>query len=101
MDSIMQAAAWLTTVAAAAAVVGKMFGRMHSISDRVHNIAEGQKCILRSDMMRTYYRHHDERKIRQYEFENFIACYKAYKALDGNSFIDKIYAEVLEWEVIS
>lgn len=101
MNSISQAAVWLTTVAAAFGVVWKMFGRVRGISERVQSIAEGQKCILRSDMMRTYYRHHDERKIRQYEFENFIACYKAYKALDGNSFIDKIYAEILEWEVIS
>ena len=27
--------------------------------------------------------------------------YKAYKALKGNSFIDKIYKEVMTWEVIT
>ena len=44
-------------------------------------------------------KHHEENKIRQYEYENFVFSYKAYKALGGNSFIDKIYKEVQTWEV--
>lgn len=65
----------------------------------IHRLVEGQRCQLRSDMLHTYYRHKDAKKIRQYELENFILMYKAYKALKGNSFIDKIHDEVLEWEV--
>lgn len=64
-------------------------------------LLNGVKCLLRSEMLRIYYRHKDTEKIRQYELENFVFLYKAYKALKGNSFIDKIYKEVMEWEVIS
>lgn len=64
-------------------------------------IREGQKCLLRHNMMSTYYKHHEEKTIRQYEKEDFICEYKAYKALHGNSFIDSIYKEVIEWEVLS
>lgn len=64
-------------------------------------IIQGIKCLLRSEMMRTYYHNREKGKIRQYELENFIALYKAYKALKGNSFIDKINKEVMSWEVIS
>ena len=64
-------------------------------------LLNGLKCLLRSEMLRIYYRHKDNEKIRQYELENFVFLYKAYKALKGNSFIDKIYKEVMEWEVIS
>ncbi len=39
--------------------------------------------------------------IRQYEYENFTFCYKAYKSLKGNSFADHINNEIKEWEVIS
>lgn len=60
---------------------------------------QGIKCLLRSEMLRTYYNNKDAKKIRQYELENFIMLYKAYKALKGNSFIDKIYNEVMTWEV--
>ena len=65
------------------------------------DIREGMKCQLRSDMLRTYYRHREERAIRQYEYENFLAGYKAYKALGGNSFMDKIYREVQQWQILS
>jgi len=63
------------------------------------DVKNAQKCTLRADMLRTYYRHKDEDSLRQYELENFILEYKAYKALGGNSFVDKIYKEVLNWEV--
>ena len=69
--------------------------RIFGLSD----IKEGIKCQLRSDMLRIYYKHHESGEIRQYEYENFLACYKAYKALRGNSFIDKIYKEIQTWEV--
>ena len=62
-------------------------------------IIQGIKCLLRTEMLRTYYHNKDSEKIRQFELENFIALYKAYKALRGNSFIDKIYKEVMSWEV--
>lgn len=64
-------------------------------------ILNGLKCLLRSEMLRIYYHHKETEKIRQYELENFVFLYKAYKALKGNSFIDKIYKEVMSWEVIS
>lgn len=60
---------------------------------------EGLKCLLRSEMLKIYYHNKDERKIRQYEMELFLACYKAYKALKGNSFIDEIAKDVFTWEI--
>jgi len=64
-------------------------------------IADGQRCQLRSEMLRIYYHRKERGSLRQYELENFIMLYNAYKALGGNSFIDKIYKEVLAWEVLS
>ena len=64
-------------------------------------VREGQQCLLRAEIVRIYYRHLEERKMRQYEYENFLACYKAYKALGGNSFIDRICREVEGWEIVS
>lgn len=64
-------------------------------------IMRGTKCQLRSEMLRIYYHRKETKKIRQYEYENFVILYEEYKALKGNSFIDKIYKEVQTWEVIS
>ena len=62
-------------------------------------IREGQKCQLRTDMLRTYHKNKESRKLRQYEAENFVMMYQAYKAMGGNSFIDEIYEHVTKWEV--
>ena len=63
-------------------------------------LREGQKSLLRTEIVRIYYRHHDDRKLREYEYKNMEECYKAYKALKGNSFIDRIHAEMQEWDII-
>lgn len=67
----------------------------------VRKVSNGQRCLLRSDMLSIYYHNREKKTIRQYEYENFVMLYEAYKALKGNSFIDKIYSEVKEWEVIT
>ena len=63
-------------------------------------IREGQRCLLRSEIVRIYYRHNDDRKLREYEFKNMEQCYEAYKALNGNSFIDRIHDEMKSWDII-
>ena len=63
-------------------------------------LREGQRSLLRSEIVRIYYRHHDDRKLREFEYKNMEECYKAYKALKGNSFIDRIHAEIQEWDII-
>lgn len=64
------------------------------------NLLNGMKCQLRSEMLRIHHQYKNSKQIRQYDLENFIYLYKAYKALGGNSFIDKIYKEVMSWEVV-
>lgn len=78
-----------------------LWNRIQKVDKKQELVAEGQKCQLRSDMLRTYYKHKDDGKIRQYELENFLLLYEAYKAMNGNSFIEKIHDEVIEWKVES
>lgn len=63
-------------------------------------LREGQRCLLRSEIVRIYYRNHNDRALQEYEYRNLLQCYKAYKALGGNSFVDHIYAEMQEWEIV-
>ena len=82
-------------------LIGTEIAMMSPVFIAVYYALQGIKCLLRSKMLDTYYHCKDTKKIRQYEVENFILLYKAYKALRGNSFIDKIYKEVISWEVIT
>lgn len=95
---VAQICGFITAIAAALAlfvkpVREKLFG--------IKDIHEGQKCLLRSEMLQIYYRGKDNNNtLRQYEFENFCLLYAAYKAEHGNSFIDKVNKEVQDMEVI-
>lgn len=91
----------LTTIATLIAEVGVLLGVIIPVFVFIRKIATGTKCQLRSEMLRIYYRHRESEKIRQYEYENFVMLYEAYKALKGNSFIDKIHKEVESWEIVS
>lgn len=91
----------LTTIVTLIGEIGILLSVIIPVIVFVKKIATGTKCQLRSEMLRTYYHNREAKKIRQYEFENFVMLYEAYKALKGNSFIDKIYEEVESWEVVS
>lgn len=81
--------------------IGVLIGVITPVILSIGKISNGTKCQLRSEMLRIYYHHREEKVLRQYEYENFVMLYEAYKALKGNSFIDKIYGEIKSWEVVS
>ena len=91
----------LTTIVTLIGEVGVLLGVVVPVIISVRKIKNGMKCQLRTDMLIIYYNHRETKTIRQYEYENFVMLYEAYKALKGNSFIDKIYEEVHEWEIIT
>ena len=94
MTNLTAITTFITELSVLIGVITPVFLNMRKISN-------GTKCQLRSEMLRIYYHHREAGTIRQYELENFVMLYEAYKALKGNSFIDKIYQEVMSWEVIS
>lgn len=91
-------------LAALAALVSEiliLLGVIVPVIVSIRKIANGTRCQLRSEMLRIYYHNREKGIIRQYEYENFIMLYEAYKALKGNSFIDKIFKEVQEWDIVT
>lgn len=90
----------VTTLVALIGEIGAFLGVVIPIVISIRKIANGTRCQLRSEMLRIYYKHRESETIRQYEYENFVYLYEAYKTLKGNSFIDKIYSEVKTWEIL-
>lgn len=91
----------ISTIVTLIGEIGVLFGALIPFVVTIRKISNGTKCQLRSEMLRIYYHNHDSGKIRQYEYENFVFLYEAYKSLKGNSFIDKIYNEVKTWDIIT
>ena len=91
----------ISTIAALIGEIGVVVGVLVPVVVRVRKISNGTKCQLRSEMLRIYYHNIKTGQIRQYEYENFVMLYEAYKALKGNSFIDRIYEEIHELDIVS
>lgn len=91
----------MSTIIALIGEAVTLIGMLVPVFVSVHKIKEGMKCQLRKDMLDIYYHNRERKIIRQYEYENFVYLYEAYKALKGNSFIDKIYEEVHDWEIVT
>lgn len=84
----------IVAVSGAVAVVVRIFAA-------IATIREGVKSLLRKQMLETYYKCLPTREIRQYRYETFMLSYQAYKALGGNSFIDRIKEEIDEFSIVA
>lgn len=85
------------------ATVGGVFVFLGKQWKKMRDIADAQKCQLRSNILATYYRHCDEEEptLREYERKNLDASFAAYETLHGNSFIADIYNDQMRhWRVI-
>lgn len=91
----------ITTLATLVSEIGVLIGVITPVIVSMRKISNGTKCQLRSEMLRIYYHNRERGVIRQYEYENFVMLYEAYKALKGNSFIDKIYEELRSWDIVT
>lgn len=91
---ILEVAKWITGVAAG-------IGILWAIISWARRVVRGLLCILRNNMLHTYYKCNETNTIRQYEKESFLLAYAAYRALGGNSFIEELHDEVKTWEVVS
>lgn len=89
----------LIEMAAILTAVGSITAFCVPILKSLKRIQDGQKSLLRAQMLSVYYKHKDEKRLHQYERENFDKLYGAYCSLHGNSFIEDIYNEIRDWEV--
>lgn len=90
----------IAAITALVAEIGVLLGAVAPVIASNRKITNGQRSLLRNEMLQIYYRSKENGVIHQYEYENFVSLYEAYKSLKGNSFIDKIYKELQEFEVI-
>lgn len=91
----------LTTVATLIGELAVIFGVLVPIIVFIIKLVAASRCQLRSEMLKIYYRNCETETIHQYEYENFSMLHSAYKALRGNSFIDKIWKEIQGWEIVT
>lgn len=70
---------------------------------KIKDIADAQKCLLRSDILTIYYKHCDEEEptLREFERKSLDSLYGAYETLHGNSFVSDVYNDQMRhWRVV-
>lgn len=69
-------------------------------NETVEALKISAKDVLREKIMAIYHKNKATRSLTEYEREALDQYYKDYKALNGNSYIDKRYNRMVKWTVI-
>lgn len=67
-------------------------------NEMLHALVQSSKDMLRLRIMTIYHAYKKEKRIPIYDWEALQELYKDYKAENGNSYIDKYYSRMVEWE---
>lgn len=66
----------------------------------LNKLSKSQLCMMRNSITECYYRYRDMKQLPLHIREKLIKEYEDYHSNNGNTYIDVIYPEMLEWEVI-
>ena len=83
-----------------AEVIKEVGDDIKSNSDTIEALVISSKDVLREKIMAIYHKNKHNRTMTEYEREALNQYYIDYKALKGNSYIDKRYNRMDKWNVI-
>lgn len=69
-------------------------------NDTIEALRISARDVLREKIMAIYHKNKTTRTMSEYEKEALTQYYKDYKALKGNSYIDKRYSRMEKWDVV-
>lgn len=74
--------------------------RLIEIQKSIDLLNISQLDMLRYNMNRIYYKYRPYKKILDADKKAFIKFYTDYKEMHGNTWIDSLYTELIEWPVV-
>lgn len=80
--------------------VSHQLNAVDSIQADMEALAESAKDVLREKIMAIYHKNKRARQMEEHEKEALAQYYKDYKAIGGNSYIDKYWTRMKTWDVI-
>lgn len=81
-------------------VIKEIGGELNSNTETIEALVISSKDVLREKIMAIYHKNKYNRTMTEYEREALNQYYIDYKALHGNSYIDKRYNRMDKWKVI-
>jgi ATP-dependent Clp protease ATP-binding subunit ClpA len=80
--------------------VSSLAERYDGLQDQYEALVISAKDVLREKIMAVYHKNKHRRALEESEKEALDQYYKDYKAIKGNSYIDRYYGRMKNWEVI-
>ena len=81
-------------------ILKEISGDISTNTKTIDALVISAKDVLREKIMAIYHKNKYNRTMTEYEREALNQYYVDYKALEGNSYIDKRYARMDKWKVI-
>ena len=73
---------------------------VYELKAEVAKLSISAKDVLREKIMKIYFDNRNDRTLTEHEKEALEQYYKDYKALNGNSYIDRYYNRMIMWNII-
>ena len=73
---------------------------LKDIKSSVDLINDAQMDVMRLNMNQIYYKYRHYKRILDCDKKAFIKIYTDYHSMGGNTWIDALYKEVQEWEIV-
>ena len=74
--------------------------QLNDIYGAIELLNQSQLDMMRYDMNKIYYKYRPFKKILSADKKAFIKIYNDYKSMDGNTWIDTLYAELKDWPIV-
>lgn len=75
-------------------------GTVDKLTEQYEALTISAKDVLREKIMQIYFKNLDSKTLTQHEKEALDQYYKDYKAMKGNSYIDKYYKRMETWKIV-
>ena len=70
------------------------------IQDKIDLISDAQMDVMRFNMNQIYYRYRPYKKILDCDKKAFMKFYNDYHSMGGNTWIDSLYGELKDWDIV-
>lgn len=88
-------------------VIGFLVGKLKKyhkniVNEKANNQVQNEalKLLLQSNLTNAYFVYDETKKVRDYQYKNWINMFKIYKELNGNDYIDEIKVRMEKFDII-
>lgn len=88
-------------------VIGFLVGKLKKyhkgiLSEKENNQVQNEalKLLLQSNLTNAYFVYDETKKLRDYQYKNWINMFKIYKELHGNDYVDEIKLRMEKFDII-